>query len=161
MPARTLFEKVWEAHVVEEKAGEPSLLYIDRHLVHEGTSAQAFDGLRAAGRKVRRPDLTFAVMDHSVPTTNRDLPVADTVAAAQFQALANNCREFGVSLFDMHSRNQGIVHIIGPELGITQPGQTIVCGDSHLHPRRLRNPGLRHRHQRSGACTSYAMPAAV
>ncbi len=131
MPARTLFEKVWEAHVVEEKAGEPSLLYIDRHLVHEGTSAQAFDGLRAAGRKVRRPDLTFAVMDHSVPTTNRDLPVADTVAAAQFQALANNCREFGVSLFDMHSRNQGIVHIIGPELGITQPGQTIVCGDSH------------------------------
>ncbi len=131
MPASTLFQKIWEGHAVEEKTGEPSLIYIDRHLVHEGTSAQAFDGLRAASRKVRRPDLTFAVMDHSVPTTNRDMPVADTIAAAQFRALANNCREFGVPLFDMHSRNQGIVHVIGPELGITQPGQTIVCGDSH------------------------------
>jgi len=126
-----MYEKIWEAHLVREAPGEPSLIYIDRHLIHEGTSPQAFAGLKAAGRKVRRPDLTFAVMDHSVPTKDRSLPVLDTVAAAQFDALAQNCRETGVLLFDMRSRNQGIVHIIGPELGITQPGQTIVCGDSH------------------------------
>ena len=131
MPARTMYEKIWEAHLVREAPGEPSLIYIDRHLIHEGTSPQAFAGLKGAGRKVRRPDLTFAVMDHSVPTKDRSLPVLDTVAAAQFDALAQNCRETGVLLFDMRSRNQGIVHIIGPELGITQPGQTIVCGDSH------------------------------
>src|SRR6266700_2388725 len=129
--AKTLYEKTWESHLVWEQTGEPSLIYIDRHLIHEGTSPQAFAGLKAAGRKVRRPDLTFAVMDHSVPTKDRSLPVLDTVAAAQFDALAQNCRETGVLLFDMRSRNQGIVHIIGPELGITQPGQTIVCGDSH------------------------------
>ena len=126
-----MYEKIWEAHLVREAPGEPSLIYIDRHLIHEGTSPQAFAGLKAAGRKVRRPDLTFAVMDHSVPTQGRNLPVLDTVAAAQFDALSTNCRETGVLLFDMRSRNQGIVHIIGPELGITQPGQTIVCGDSH------------------------------
>src|SRR5438876_2675979 len=131
MPARTMYEKIWEAHLVRESPGEPSLIYIDRHLIHEGTSPQAFAGLKAGGRKVRRPDLTFAVMDHSVPTRDRDLPILDTVAAAQFDALAKNCRETGVLLFDLRSRNQGIVHIIGPELGITQPGQTIVCGDSH------------------------------
>src|SRR6266516_3068675 len=131
MPARTMYEKIWEAHLVREAPGEPSLIYIDRHLIHEGTSPQAFAGLKGAGRKVRRPDLTFAVMDHSVPTQGRNLPVLDTVAAAQFDALSTNCRETGVLLFDMRSRNQGIVHIIGPELGITQPGQTIVCGDSH------------------------------
>ncbi len=126
-----MYEKIWEAHLVREERGEPSLIYIDRHLIHEGTSPQAFAGLKAAGRKVRRPDLTFAVMDHSVPTRDRNLPLVDTVAAAQFEALARNCRETGVLLFDMQSRNQGIVHVIGPELGITQPGQTIVCGDSH------------------------------
>ena len=126
-----MYEKIWDAHLVREAPGEPALIYIDRHLIHEGTSPQAFAGLKAAGRKVRRPDLTFAVMDHSVPTQGRNLPVLDTVAAAQFDALATNCRETGVLLFDMRSRNQGIVHIIGPELGITQPGQTIVCGDSH------------------------------
>src|SRR6266568_3785715 len=131
MTSRTMYEKIWKAHVVEEAPGEPSLIYIDRHFIHEGTSPQAFAGLKAAGRKVRRPDLTFAVMDHSVPTKDRNLPLVDTVAAAQFEALAKNCRETGVTLFDMQSRNQGIVHIIGPELGITQPGQTIVCGDSH------------------------------
>ena len=131
MPARTMYEKIWEAHLVREERGEPSLIYIDRHLIHEGTSPQAFAGLKAAGRKVRRPDLTFAVMDHSVPTRDRNLPLVDTVAAAQFEALARNCRETGVLLFDMKSRNQGIVHVIGPELGITQPGQAIVCGDSH------------------------------
>ena len=131
MPPQTLYEKIWDAHVVHEEPGQPSLLYIDRHLIHEGTSPQAFTGLKAAGRAVRRPDLTFAVMDHSVPTKNRHLPILDDTARLQFEALARNCRETGVRLFDMHSRNQGIVHIIGPELGITQPGQTIVCGDSH------------------------------
>ncbi|MFZ0410566.1 MAG: 3-isopropylmalate dehydratase large subunit [Candidatus Acidiferrales bacterium] len=131
MAPRTLFEKIWEAHVVKEVPGQPTLIYIDRHLIHEGTSPQAFAGLKAAGRTVRRPELTFAVMDHSVSTKNRALPVLDADAAGQFEALARNCKEYGVHLFDMHSKNQGIVHIIGPELGITQPGQTVVCGDSH------------------------------
>src|SRR5271168_3719152 len=131
MNPRTLYEKIWESHLVFEAAGQPALLYIDRHLVHEGTSPQAFSGLRAAGRKVRRPDLTFAVMDHSVPTQNRELPILDVLVSAQFAALTVNCRDTGVRLFDMNSSNQGIVHVIGPELGITQPGQTIVCGDSH------------------------------
>jgi 3-isopropylmalate/(R)-2-methylmalate dehydratase large subunit len=129
--ARTLYEKIWDAHLVHEEPGKPSLIYIDRHLIHEGTSPQAFAGIKATGRKVRRPELTFAVMDHSVSTKNRALPVLDPDAAGQFDALARNCEEFGVNLFDMHSQNQGIVHIIGPELGITQPGFTIVCGDSH------------------------------
>ena len=131
MALRTLYEKIWAAHVVYEEPGQPSLIYIDRHLVHEGTSPQAFSGLKVAGRRVRRPELTFAVMDHSVSTKNRLLPVADPDAAAQFDALARNCQEHGVNLFDMHSRNQGIVHVIGPELGITLPGTTVVCGDSH------------------------------
>src|SRR2546427_7444193 len=131
MTAKTLYEKIWDNHVVYEQPGKPSLLYIDRHLIHEGTSPQAFSGLRAEGRKVRRPDLTFAVMDHSVPTKDRTLPIIDQDAKAQFDALEKNCKESGVRLFDMNSKNQGIVHIIGPELGITQPDQTIVCGDSH------------------------------
>ena len=131
MPPQTLYEKIWNEHVVHEDPGQPSLIYIDRHLIHEGTSPQAFAGLKQAGRKVRRPDLTFAVMDHSVPTKDRHLPIVDETAQAQFEALARNCAETGVRLFDMHSHNQGIVHVIGPELGITQPGQTIVCGDSH------------------------------
>ena len=131
MPPLTLYKKIWTSPVVREVPGQPSLIYIARHLIHEGTSPQAFAGLKAAGRKVRRPELTFAVMDHSVSTKNRELPVLDADAAGQFEALAKNCRESGVRLFDMHSRNQGIVHIIGPELGITQPGFTIVCGDSH------------------------------
>ena len=131
MPPRTLFEKIWESHVVHEEPGKPSLIYIDRHLVHEGTSPQAFAGLKAAGRTVRRPELTFAVEDHSVSTKNRSLAVLDADAAAQFKALEQNCKEFGINLFDMNSQNQGIVHVIGPELGITQPGCTIVCGDSH------------------------------
>ena len=131
MTPRTLYQKIWDAHLVFEAPGQPALLYIDRHLIHEGTSPQAFSGLKQAGRKVRRPDLTFAVMDHSVPTKNRELPILNPDAVAQFDALAQNCRETGVRLFDMNDRNQGIVHVIGPELGITQPGQTIVCGDSH------------------------------
>ena len=133
MAPKTLYEKIWDNHVVHEEPGKPALIYIDRHLVHEGTSPQAFAGLKAEGRKVRRPDLTFAVMDHSVPTVSKQrlLPIVDTDARLQFEALAKNCAETGVRLFDMNSQHQGIVHIIGPELGITQPGQTIVCGDSH------------------------------
>jgi len=131
MPPRTMYEKIWDAHLVHEEPGKPALIYVDRHLIHEGTSPQAFAGLKSAGRKVRRPDLTFAVMDHSVPTKGRGLPILDADARSQFEALERNCKETGVRLFDMNSRNQGIVHIIGPELGITQPGQTIVCGDSH------------------------------
>jgi len=131
MPPRTLYEKIWDSHVVHSVPGQPGLIYIDRHLIHEGTSPQAFAGLKSAGRRVRRPDLTFAVMDHSVPTKDRELPILDVTAKGQFDALERNCRETGVRLFDMHSRNQGIVHVIGPELGITQPGLTIVCGDSH------------------------------
>src|SRR5213080_5286882 len=128
---RTLFEKVWDAHVVRAAPGEPSLLYIDLHLIHEVTSPQAFDGLRAAGRAVRRPDLTIATVDHNVPTTDRNLPIADPIAAKQIETLRHNCGEFGIKLLDIDSNDQGIVHVIGPELGVTQPGMTIVCGDSH------------------------------
>jgi 3-isopropylmalate/(R)-2-methylmalate dehydratase large subunit len=126
---QTLFEKIWSSHVVHEAPGEPALIYIDLHLVHEVTSPQAFDGLRMTGRTVRRPDLTVATMDHNVPTT--DGPVTDPVSRQQMDALASNCAEFGVPLYDLHSPKQGIVHVIGPELGLTQPGMTIVCGDSH------------------------------
>jgi 3-isopropylmalate/(R)-2-methylmalate dehydratase large subunit len=125
----TLFRKIWDAHVVEAPDGEPALLYIDLHLVHEVTSPQAFEGLRAAGRPVRRPDLTVATMDHNVPTL--DGPVTDPLARAQLDALRENCDEFGVPLFATGSGREGIVHVIGPELGVTQPGMTIVCGDSH------------------------------
>jgi 3-isopropylmalate/(R)-2-methylmalate dehydratase large subunit len=131
MPARTLFEKIWDAHVVRDVPGEPTLLYIDLHLVHEVTSPQAFDGLRLAGRRVRRPDLTIATMDHNTPTWPLSLPVTDAVAKEQLDALERNCREFGIRLEDRFSPLQGIVHVIGPELGLTQPGMTIVCGDSH------------------------------
>jgi 3-isopropylmalate/(R)-2-methylmalate dehydratase large subunit len=127
----TLAEKIWDRHVVRAADDAPDLLYIDLHLVHEVTSPQAFDGLRLAGRRVRRPDLTLATMDHNVPTTDRSLPIADQLSQGQMDALEANCAEFGVRLFTMRSRNQGIVHIIGPELGLTQPGMTIVCGDSH------------------------------
>ena len=128
---RTLFEKLWDAHVVRQCPGEPSLLYIDLHLVHEVTSPQAFAGLRAAGRGVRRPDLAIATVDHNVPTTDRRLPITDAIAAKQIETLRKNCREFNIQLFDIDSAEQGIVHVIGPELGLTQPGMTIVCGDSH------------------------------
>jgi 3-isopropylmalate/(R)-2-methylmalate dehydratase large subunit len=128
---QTLSQKVWERHVVHRAPGEPDLLYIDLHLVHEVTSPQAFEGLRLAGRKVRRPDLTLATMDHNVPTIGLNLPVADPVSAKQIEALRRNCEEFGVKLLPMGHPGQGIVHVIGPELGLTQPGATIVCGDSH------------------------------
>ena len=128
---KTLFEKIWESHTVSEKQNEPSLIYIDRHLVHEVTSPQAFDGLRMNNRKVRRPDLTIATMDHNVPTDDRSLPILDQTSAIQIQTLEKNCKDFGIKLFDIDSPNQGIVHVIGPQLGITLPGTTIVCGDSH------------------------------
>ncbi|MBE3576076.1 MAG: 3-isopropylmalate dehydratase large subunit [Limnochordales bacterium] len=128
---RTLFEKIWDEHVVVHPPGRPALLYIDLHLVHEVTSPQAFEGLRLAGRKVRRPERTFATMDHNVPTTDRTLPVADPIARQQMETLRKNCEEFGITLWDLYSPEQGIVHVIGPEKGLTQPGMTIVCGDSH------------------------------
>ena len=128
---KTLAEKVYDAHVVRSAEGEPDLLYIDLHLVHEVTSPQAFDGLRAAGRTVRRPDLTMATEDHNVPTLDILAPIADPVSRAQVEALRRNTAEFGIRLAPMGDRDQGIVHVIGPQLGLTQPGMTIVCGDSH------------------------------
>src|SRR5690349_5236945 len=126
---KTLSEKVWDRHVVRSAAGEPDLLYVDLHLVHEVTSPQAFEGLRLAGRTVRRPDLTVATMDHNVPTLPG--PVSDPMAKAQLDALRANTEEFGIRLHGTGSGHEGIVHVIGPELGLTQPGRTIVCGDSH------------------------------
>jgi 3-isopropylmalate/(R)-2-methylmalate dehydratase large subunit len=132
---RTLFEKIWDDHVVFEEAntgnGNPSLIYIDRHLIHEVTSPQAFEGLKQSRRRVRRPELAFATMDHNVPTTNRSVPLVDGGSFEQMNALRENCKEFGITLFDIDSPSQGIVHVIGPELGLTLPGTTIVCGDSH------------------------------
>jgi 3-isopropylmalate/(R)-2-methylmalate dehydratase large subunit len=132
---RTLFDKVWDSHVVYQDRdagnGNPSLIYVDCHLIHEVTSPQAFAGLKQHQRKVRRPDLTYATMDHNVPTNKRSIPVIDGDSSIQMQTLRDNCEEFGITLFDMFSPQQGIVHVIGPELGLTLPGMTIVCGDSH------------------------------
>ncbi len=128
---RTLAEKVWDAHVVRRAEGEPDLLYIDLHLIHEVTSPQAFDGLRATGRPVRRPDLTLATEDHNVPTVDIDKPIADPISRAQVDALRANCAEFGVPIRPLGDADQGIVHVVGPQLGLTQPGMTVVCGDSH------------------------------
>ena len=128
---RTIIDKVWDAHVVHEQPGAPTLLFIDLHLVHEVTSPQAFQGLRDRGLKVRRPDLTQATADHSIPTTDRSLPIVDAIAKKQLDQLETNCREFGIPCLGIHSDRQGIVHVIGPELGLTQPGMTVVCGDSH------------------------------
>src|ERR1700727_1592185 len=131
MPARTMLEKVWNSHVVVAPEGEPALLYVDLHLLHEVTSPQAFEGLRLAGRTVRRPDRCVATVDHNIPTTTNRLVIADAIAAKQMDTLRANCAEFGIELFDVDSPEQGIVHVIGPELGATKPGMTIVCGDSH------------------------------
>src|SRR5436853_7143130 len=128
---RTIIEKVWDNHVVAEREGAPTLLFIDLHLVHEVTSPQAFDGLRERGLRVRRPGLTIATADHSIPTTDRSLPIVDEIAAKQLAQLETNCAEFGIRCLGIHSDRQGIVHVIGPELGLTQPGMTVVCGDSH------------------------------
>lgn len=128
---KTLYDKIWEAHLVHEEPGQPSLLYVDLHLIHEVTSPQAFEGLRMYGRRVRRPELTFATVDHAIPTVNRDLPFRDPIAAKQVETLRTNCKDFGVRLYDLDRIEQGIIHVFGPEQGLTQPGMTIVCGDSH------------------------------
>ena len=131
MAGRTLYEKIWDEHLVAAPEGESALLYIDLHLVHEVTSPQAFDGLRLGGRRVRRPDRTLATADHNVPTDPLSVPVTDPISKRQLEALEENCEEFGITVFPRGHENQGIVHVIGPELGVTQPGMTIVCGDSH------------------------------
>src|ERR1700753_2621211 len=131
MSAKTLYDKIFESHLVNEASDDTCTLYIDRHLVHEVTSPQAFEGLRVSGRKVRRPDATLAVADHNVPTRGRAQGIADETARIQVQTLEENCREFGVTYFPLMDIRQGIVHIVGPEQGMTQPGMTIVCGDSH------------------------------
>ncbi|HLU30531.1 MAG TPA: 3-isopropylmalate dehydratase large subunit, partial [Acidimicrobiia bacterium] len=131
MPAKTLFEKIWDDHIVRSVDGEPDLLYIDLHLVHEVTSPQAFESLRLAGRRVRRPDLTLATIDHGVPTADRALGIRDPLSKKQIDTLIANCEREGITLFGLDDPRQGIVHVIGPEQGITQPGMTIVCGDSH------------------------------
>jgi 3-isopropylmalate/(R)-2-methylmalate dehydratase large subunit len=128
---RTLFQKIWDNHVVYAEEGRQSIIYVDLQLVHEVTSAQAFEGLRLAGRRVRRPERTIATADHNVPTSDRSLPIADPISKQQIDTLRNNCKEFGITHYDMGDVRQGIVHVIGPELGYTQPGMTIVCGDSH------------------------------
>jgi 3-isopropylmalate/(R)-2-methylmalate dehydratase large subunit len=130
MAKRTLFEKIWDNHVIHQEADKPSIIYIDLHLVHEVTSPQAFEGLRLSGRKVRRPDLTFATMDHNVPTKDR-FNITDPISKQQVDTLTTNAQEFGVTLYDLNSLDQGVVHVMGPELGLTHPGKTIVCGDSH------------------------------
>ncbi len=132
MIGRTLFEKLWDVHVVHQLPDEgPAMLYVDLHLIHEVTTPQAFEGLRLAGRRVRRPDLTIATVDHNVPTDDRSLPIADAISRRQVELLLQNARDYGIELHDLASPGQGIVHVIGPELGVTQPGMTIVCGDSH------------------------------
>ncbi len=131
MAPKTMFEKIWDAHVVHEEPGQPSVLYIDLHLIHEVTTPQAFDGLRLAGRTVRRPDLTIGTADHNTPTWDLSLPVTDEISKKQLDALSQNAPEFGITLYDRFSEYQGIVHIIGPDLGYTLPGKTVVCGDSH------------------------------
>ena len=128
---KTLYDKIWDSHIVHQEVEKPALIYIDLHLVHEVTSPQAFEGLRTANRKVRRPDLTFATVDHAIPTRDRGLPFRDPIAAKQVKTLRKNCRDFGVPLFDLDRVEQGIVHVFGPEQGLTRPGMTIVCGDSH------------------------------
>lgn len=130
MSKKTMFEKIWENHVIHQEEGKPSILYIDLHLVHEVTSPQAFEGLRLSGRKVRRPELTFATMDHNVPTKDR-FNITDPISKQQIDTLSQNCRDFGVKLYDLDTIDQGVVHVMGPELGLTHPGKTIVCGDSH------------------------------
>jgi 3-isopropylmalate/(R)-2-methylmalate dehydratase large subunit len=130
MAKKTMFEKIWEKHVIHQEEGKPSIIYIDLHLVHEVTSPQAFEGLRLAGRKVRRPDLTFATVDHNVPTKDR-YNITDPISKQQIETLEKNCRDFGITLYGLDSIDQGVVHVMGPELGLTQPGKTIVCGDSH------------------------------
>ena len=159
--AKTLYDKIWDAHLVPPTPGETPVIYIDRHLVHEVTSPQAFEGLRLSGRKVRRPELTLAVADHNVPTKDRDKGITEPESRAQVETLEQEHHRFRRRIF-RHERypRAGIVHIIGPEQGWTLPGTTIVCGDSHTsHPWRLRRAGLRHRHLGSRACAGDPDPA--
>ena len=128
---KTMFQKIWDAHIVDSAEDGTALLYIDLHLCHEVTSPQAFEGLRLAGRTVRRPNKTFAVQDHCVPTIDREQPIADTIAKTQIETLQQNCTQFGIKLYDLHHPNQGVVHVFAPDLGLIHPGMTVVCGDSH------------------------------
>ena len=156
MAAQTLFDKIWDSHVVRAEPDGTTLLYIDRQLVHEVTSPQAFEGLKLSGRRPRRPGATLAVPDHNVPTTDRTLGIADPLSAKQIQTLEENCRDFGITLFGLNDIRQGVVHVIGPEQGFTLPGTTIVCGDSHTSTHGAFGAlGLRHRHQRSGTCAGH------
>jgi 3-isopropylmalate/(R)-2-methylmalate dehydratase large subunit len=167
--AKTLAEKVWDAHVVRKGDGDganaqPDLLFIDLHLVHEVTSPQAFEGLRLAGRQLRRADLTIATEDHNTPTLDIDKPIADLTSRTQIQTLRNNCAEFGVRLHSLGDAEQGIVHVVGPQLGLTQPGMTVVCGRlAHLHAWCLRGAGHGHWNLRGGTCDGHpdAVPEAV
>src|SRR3970282_50735 len=136
MTAKTLFDKIWESHMVYQEPGKPTLLYVDLHLVHEVTSPQAFEGLRLAGRKVRRPELTLATVDHNVPTADRDKPWPAPLSIQQVDVLERNVSDFAIPIFGVDDLRQGIVHVIGPEQGLTQPGMTIVCGDSHTSTHR-------------------------
>ncbi len=159
---RTLVEKIWDDHVVATDLGAPSVLAVDLHLVHEVTSPQAFTGLRQRGLRVRHPERTVATADHSIPTHDRSLPILDAQAAFQVGQLERNCLEFGIPVYSLGSAHQGIVHVIGPELGLTQPGMTIVCGDSpYRDPRRLRSARLRHRHERGRDGPRHPVPAAA
>ncbi len=161
MAGKTLYDKLWDAHVVRQNEDGTSLLYIDRHLVHEVTSPQAFEGLRLAGRKPWRVDANLAVADHNVPTTDRAQGIADPVSRLQVETLDDNCDEFGITEFKMNDPRQGIVHVIGPEQGATLPGMTVVCGDSHTSTHGAFGAlALRHRHFRSRACAGHAMPVA-
>src|SRR3989338_4728615 len=128
---KTMYQKIWDTHLVREAQGDISVIYVDLHLVHEVTSPQAFEGLRISGRKVRRPQKTFATMDHNVSTRTKDIDLFEATSRLQMETLAKNCTEFGITLYDFKNKDQGIVHVIGPEMGITQPGMVIVCGDSH------------------------------
>ena len=160
MSAKTMFDKIWESHVVREE-GETTLLYVDRHLVHEVTSPQAFEGLKLAGRKIRRLGAALAVPDHNVPTTDRSQGIDDPVSALQVTTLEQNCAELGVTLFGMNDLRQGIVHVIGPEQGFTPTGHNhCLRRFSHCYPWSLWRAGLWHRHKRGGACTGYSVLAA-
>ncbi len=159
---RTLLEKIWDEHVVAQEAGSPAVLYVDLHLVHEVTSPQAFQTLRERGLGVRRPDKTIGTLDHSIPTHHPSIPMTDAQAARQLAQMEANCREFGISLYTPASGKQGIVHVIGPEQGLTQPGMTIVCGDSHTAThRRVWRTGLWRRHQRGRSRSGHAVSPAA
>ena len=150
---KTMYEKIWDSHLVVDEAGQAPLLYVDRHLMHEVTSPQAFEGLRLSGRKVRNPHSILATMDHCVPTKNRDLPIADPIAKKQIETMAENCRVNGLNLYDMKNPNNGVIHVVVPEHGFVHPGMVVVCGDSHTATHGAFGAlGVRYRHVRGRAC---------